>query len=156
MHIHCALSVLNETTLMIVLLVKCTQLIGTYRNVQSTIVYKRLLQQQSHCEHSDVLKDLRVTLLTTRTAYTTQTDLWVLSISIKKSSLLENCNRYRGTYISISSKFYALLFYVACTMQVVLCSLVVYFALALYFTHRSCLLAHQNAVTVLSVLTLSH
>ena len=54
MHIHFALSVLNETTLMIVLLVKCTQLIGAYRNVQSTIVYKRLLQQQSHCEHSDM------------------------------------------------------------------------------------------------------
>ena len=51
-----------------------------------------------------------MTLLTTRTAYTTQTDLWVLSISIKKSSLLENCNRYRGTYISISSELHALFF----------------------------------------------
>ena len=40
--------------------------------------------------------------------------------------------------------------------QIVLWSLVVYFALALYFYHRSCLLAHQNAVTILSVWTLSH
>ena len=40
--------------------------------------------------------------------------------------------------------------------QIVLCSFVVYFALALYFTHQSCLLANQNAVTVLSVWTLSH
>ena len=40
--------------------------------------------------------------------------------------------------------------------QIVLCSCVVYFALALYFTHWSCLLVHQNAVTVLSVWTLSH
>ena len=38
----------------------------------------------------------------------------------------------------------------------VLWSSVLYFALALYFYHRSCILAHQNAVTVLSVWTLSH
>ena len=52
---------------MIILLVKCSQLIEAYQEFQSTIVYKHLLQQQSHCEHS-VLKDLCVTLITTRTA----------------------------------------------------------------------------------------
>ena len=35
--------------------------------------------------------------------------------------------------------------------QIVLWSLLVYFTLALYFYHRSCLLAHQNAITILSV-----
>ena len=54
--------------------------------------------------------------------YTTQTDLWVLSISINRSALLENCNRYHGAYISITSELHALLFYVACTNCIVIFS----------------------------------
>ena len=40
--------------------------------------------------------------------------------------------------------------------QIVLCPVVVYFVLALYFYHQLCLLARQNAITILSVWTLSH
>ena len=122
------------------------------------MVYKRLLQQQSHCNHSDMswrtfawhclIQGLPCSIL-----YNTN---WTLGLEHldKQVPLLANCNRYPGTYISISSELHALLFEVACTNCIVFfCSLLRFSSV---FTHRSCLLAHPNAVTVLSVWTLSH
>ena len=106
---------------MIILLVKCSQLIGTYRKFQSTIVYEHLLQQQSHFEHSGMswrtfawhclIQGLPCSML-----YNTNWPLGLEHLD-KQVPLLANCNRYWGTYIhaSIRSELHALLCEVACT-----------------------------------------